>query len=147
MEGAKLTHENITSGTAATRALLPVSNSLTSLDTIVSSHSLSTAFGRAVAYTAILEGTSFATTDSTKLFSPDHRSSFFLQSPVRRIHSCLLQFSLSMTLRTWRPQAPTPFHRPPSCLSTLNTLLSSHRQFSAMRKNRLLLINSRGVIK
>ncbi|KAF9050711.1 hypothetical protein BDZ89DRAFT_1057149 [Hymenopellis radicata] len=69
MQGAQLTHENITAGVAATRALLPASHPLSPLDTIVSAHSLSTAFGRAIAYTAVFEGTSFATLQSTKLFT------------------------------------------------------------------------------
>jgi long-chain acyl-CoA synthetase len=68
LQGAHLTHANFTAGVAATRALLTVSNGISSLDTIASSHSLSTSFGRAIAYTAIFEGSSFATLDSTKLF-------------------------------------------------------------------------------
>ncbi|KAK0228337.1 hypothetical protein IW262DRAFT_1350397 [Armillaria fumosa] len=69
MQGAQLTHENITAGVAAIRALLPASHPLSPLDTIVSAHSLSTAHGRAIAYTAVFEGTSFATLDSSKLFT------------------------------------------------------------------------------
>jgi acyl-CoA synthetase (AMP-forming)/AMP-acid ligase II len=68
LQGAHLTHANITAGIAAIRAVLPLSKGIGSLDTIASAHSLSTSFGRAVAYTAILEGSSFATLDSTKLF-------------------------------------------------------------------------------
>jgi long-chain acyl-CoA synthetase len=63
-----LTHQNITAGVTAIRALLPPSAPLSALDTIISAHSLSTAFGRAVAYTALYEGTSFATLESSKLF-------------------------------------------------------------------------------
>ncbi|KII89018.1 hypothetical protein PLICRDRAFT_29438 [Plicaturopsis crispa FD-325 SS-3] len=68
LQGTQLTHANLTAGVAATRALVPLSNAISSLDTIVSAHSLSTAFGRAVAYTALYEGTSFATTNTTKIF-------------------------------------------------------------------------------
>lgn len=71
----------MTAGVAATRALLPLSYALSPLDTIVSAHSLSTAYGRAIAYTAIFEGTSLATLDSSKLFRPEERESckrFFL---------------------------------------------------------------------
>lgn len=68
VHGAELTHENFTAGVAAVRALLPLSNTISPLDTIVSSHSLSTAYGRAIAYTAIYEGTSFATLDSSKIY-------------------------------------------------------------------------------
>ncbi|KAI0050034.1 acetyl-CoA synthetase-like protein [Auriscalpium vulgare] len=70
-QAVQLTHENITAGVTAVRALLPLSNPLSGLDTIVSAHSLSTAFGRSVAYTAIYEGASFATCDSTRLFKAD----------------------------------------------------------------------------
>jgi long-chain acyl-CoA synthetase len=68
LQGAHLTHANFTAGIAAVRALLPLSNGIGSLDTIASAYSLSTSFGRVVAYTAIFEGSSFATLDSTKLF-------------------------------------------------------------------------------
>jgi long-chain acyl-CoA synthetase len=67
LECAHITHQNITAGVAAARTLLPLTSQLSPLDTLVSAHSLSTAYGRAVAYTAIYEGTSFATTDSTKI--------------------------------------------------------------------------------
>ena len=69
LQGAQLTHENITAGVAAARALVPLSNAITPLDTIVSALPLNTAYGRAIAYTALFEGTSFATLDSTKLIS------------------------------------------------------------------------------
>jgi long-chain acyl-CoA synthetase len=68
LQGAHLSHTNITAGVAAVRALMLSSNAISSLDTISSAHSLSTPFGRAVAYTAIFEGSSFATLESTKLF-------------------------------------------------------------------------------
>ena len=68
LQGAHLTHSNFIAGVAASRTLLTLSNGISSLDTIASAHSLSTSFGRAVAYTAIFEGSNFATLDSTKLF-------------------------------------------------------------------------------
>ncbi|KAI0693739.1 acetyl-CoA synthetase-like protein [Cytidiella melzeri] len=71
IRGAQLTHENITAGITAIRALFPSSGALSSLDTIVSSHSLSTAYGRAVAYTAIYEGANFATVASSRLIGLD----------------------------------------------------------------------------
>lgn len=63
-----MTHENLTAGVAAVRALLPLSHAISPLDTLASSHSLSTAYGRAIAYTAIFEGTSFATLMSSELY-------------------------------------------------------------------------------
>ncbi|KAI0086291.1 acetyl-CoA synthetase-like protein [Irpex rosettiformis] len=67
LRGAELTHQNVTAGVAAIRALFPTSGALSSLDTIISSHSLSTPYGRAVAYTAIFEGASFATVASSNV--------------------------------------------------------------------------------
>jgi len=67
LQGVQLTHENLTAGVAATRNLLPLSSAMSSLDTIVSSFPMNSPYGRAVAYTAVYEGTSFATLASTKL--------------------------------------------------------------------------------
>jgi long-chain acyl-CoA synthetase len=69
LQGAQLTHENITAGVAAIHALLPASHTFSALDTIASAHSLSTAYGRAVAYTAVYEGVSFATLRSSNVYS------------------------------------------------------------------------------
>jgi long-chain acyl-CoA synthetase len=89
LQGAHLTHVNFTAGVAAARALLPPSNGISSLDTIVSAHSLSTSFGRAIAYTGIFEGSSFATLDSTKLFPiKDGEHSAF--KPRSNDYSCVL---------------------------------------------------------
>ncbi|OAX35006.1 acetyl-CoA synthetase-like protein [Rhizopogon vinicolor AM-OR11-026] len=66
--GVQLTHENFTSGVTAIKSLFPVASSLSTLDTIVSAHSLSTPYGRAIAYTALFEGASFATLPSTTVF-------------------------------------------------------------------------------
>ncbi|KAJ7470569.1 hypothetical protein FB451DRAFT_1254140 [Mycena latifolia] len=71
IQGAQLTHENLTAGVAAVRALLPLTHALSQLDTVVSAHSMGTAYGRAIAYTALFEGTSFATLESSKLFRSD----------------------------------------------------------------------------
>jgi long-chain acyl-CoA synthetase len=71
LHGAQLTHENLIAGVTATRALLPSSNAITPLDTIVSAHSLSTAFGRAILYMAVFDGANFTTFDSTKLLGVD----------------------------------------------------------------------------
>ncbi|KAF5391337.1 hypothetical protein D9757_002044 [Collybiopsis confluens] len=71
IQGTQLTHQNLTSGVAGVHSLFPVSALLSSLDTIVSSHSLGSAYGRAIAYTAIFEGASFATCESSKLFRSD----------------------------------------------------------------------------
>lgn len=73
IQGTQLTHMNITSGVAAIHGLFPISSLLSPLDTLVSSHSMGGAYGRSIAYTAIFEGSSFATTESSKLFRLDER--------------------------------------------------------------------------
>ncbi|KAF9476592.1 hypothetical protein BDN70DRAFT_882203 [Pholiota conissans] len=73
VHGAQFTHENMTAGVAAVRALFPT-NVLSPLDTILSTHPMSTAYGRAVAYAAIYEGTSFATLPSSELYHVDENS-------------------------------------------------------------------------
>ena len=73
LQGAQLTHENMTAGVAAVRALIPPSCAFSPLDTIVSAHSMNTAFGRAIAYTAIYEGTSFASLPGSELYYADER--------------------------------------------------------------------------
>ncbi|CAL1704252.1 unnamed protein product [Somion occarium] len=78
LRGTSLTHENLTAGVTSTRALLPLSGAISPLDTIVSAHSLSTAFGRAVAYTAVFEGTNFATLKSSQFFTAAETTSFDL---------------------------------------------------------------------
>jgi long-chain acyl-CoA synthetase len=68
MRCVQLSHENFTSGVTAIKALFPAAITLSTLDTIVSSHSLSTPYGRAIAYAALFEGASFATLPSTGTF-------------------------------------------------------------------------------
>lgn len=68
LQGVQLTHENMTAGVASIRALVPPSNAISTLDTLVSSHNLSTPYGRAIAYTAVYEGASFTTFGSTEIF-------------------------------------------------------------------------------
>lgn len=68
MRCVQLSHENFTSGVTAIKALFPAAINISTLDTIVSSHSLSTPYGRAIAYAALFEGASFATLPSTGVF-------------------------------------------------------------------------------
>ncbi|KAG2146901.1 uncharacterized protein EDB93DRAFT_1147985 [Suillus bovinus] len=68
MRCVQLSHENFTSGVTAIRALFPATINISTLDTIVSGHSLSTPYGRAIAYAALFEGASFATLPSTSVF-------------------------------------------------------------------------------
>jgi long-chain acyl-CoA synthetase len=59
----------MTAGVAATRALLPQTHALSPLDTIVTAHSVSTAYGRSIAYVALYEGASLASLASTKIYN------------------------------------------------------------------------------
>ncbi|KAJ7582810.1 acetyl-CoA synthetase [Mycena floridula] len=68
IQGVQLTHENVTAGVAAVRALVPMAQGISSLDTIVSAYPLGLAFGRAIAYSAIFESCNFATVNSSRLF-------------------------------------------------------------------------------
>jgi len=68
IQGTQITHANITAGVAAIHALLPAATTFTPLDTIVSAYSLSTTFGRTIAYTALYEGASFATLASSAVY-------------------------------------------------------------------------------
>ena len=72
LRGAQFTHESITAGVTAIRSLMPSSGPLSSLDTVVSAHSLSSAYGRAVAYTALFEGANFATLASSKIVGTEN---------------------------------------------------------------------------
>lgn len=78
VRGTQITHENITAGITAIRALLPSSGPLSPLDTVVSAHPMASAYGRTVAYTAIFEGASFATVSSTKLVGVDKGVYFYI---------------------------------------------------------------------
>lgn len=79
----KFTHENVTAGVAAVRAMLPSSNMLSALDTIVSAHPLNTIYGRVIAYTALYEGTSFATLFSANVNITEKRT-FFTNALVHK---------------------------------------------------------------
>ncbi|EJD05963.1 uncharacterized protein FOMMEDRAFT_119392 [Fomitiporia mediterranea MF3/22] len=69
LKATRLTHQNMTAGVTATRALFPLSGAISESDSIASSHSLSTPFGRAVAYTALYENAHFSTIDTSTVFS------------------------------------------------------------------------------
>ncbi|KAF9227980.1 hypothetical protein BS17DRAFT_774561 [Gyrodon lividus] len=68
LQGVRFTHSNFTAGVTAIRSLFPPSIALSTLDTVVSGHSLNTPFGRAVAYTALYECASFATLESARMY-------------------------------------------------------------------------------
>ncbi|KAI0933158.1 hypothetical protein AcV5_005970 [Taiwanofungus camphoratus] len=87
LQGTQLTHENLTAGVAGTRALLPLSSAMSPLDTIVSAFSLNTSYGRVIAYTAVYEGTNFATTMSTRLITPEGNATSTLLSDLLSINS------------------------------------------------------------
>jgi long-chain acyl-CoA synthetase len=100
IQGTQLTHANLTAGVAAVHALFPMSAMLSTLDTIVSTHSMGGAYGRAVAYTAIYEGASFATTESSKLFRVDEA---IMKQDINDILSAQLYSIPSATVLFLRP--------------------------------------------
>jgi len=116
VRAAHLTHQNITAGVTAVRALLPASASLSALDTITSAHSLSTAFGRAVAYTALYDGTSFATLKSSKLFQSD---------PVGPLHSI---DDVMSTRQLGIPPATVLFLKPNHLGDVVNAIISNAKR-------------------
>lgn len=71
------------------RALFPPSIALSTLDTVVSGHSLSTPFGRAVAYTALYECACFTTCGSTRIYYDSNIESGGLPRNVDDILSTL----------------------------------------------------------
>ncbi|KAF9036762.1 hypothetical protein BJ165DRAFT_1505745 [Panaeolus papilionaceus] len=73
VQGVQLTHDNVTAGVCAVRALFPVSASLSPLDTLVSAFPISSPYGRSIAYTAIFEGCNFANVPSSELYHSDER--------------------------------------------------------------------------
>lgn len=89
---AEFTQQNLTAGVATTRSLLPVSSPLTPLDTIVSAFSLSTPYGRSIAYTAIYEGTGFATLNSTRMFTENESGEVANLSGSSDIQLIVIQF-------------------------------------------------------
>ncbi|KAI8998795.1 acetyl-CoA synthetase-like protein [Trametes punicea] len=117
-EGVQLTHQNLTAGVAATQALMPPSNAISSLDTILSAYPLSTPYGRAVAYTAIFEGTGFATVDSTKLIKSEDAPSL---TGLKDLH----------TTANYRTSSPTIlFVRPDHLTSLTNAILDEAKRSS-----------------
>jgi long-chain acyl-CoA synthetase len=110
-----LTHQNITAGVTAIRALLPPNVPLSALDTIISAHSLSTAFGRTIAYTALYDGTSFATLESSKIFKLDTGS----EDPITDLKSTQL---LNL------PPATVYFLKPTHVEAVVNAIVSSAKK-------------------
>lgn len=102
-----LNHQNFTAGIAAVRSLLPVSSALSPLDTIISAHSLNTPYGRSIAYTAIFEGTSFATLQSTRLLNVGDRS----PDPLTDVYS----------VKSYSTPSPTIFFVNPSHLTAITS--------------------------
>ena len=100
----QLTHENITAGVAATINLLPASNGISNLDTVVSGHSLSSAYGRTVAYAALYENASFATLDSSKIFGGADGLTSSVQTGLDDLKSLETYPLPSLTILFGRPE-------------------------------------------
>ena len=89
----QFTQQNLTAGVAATRSLLPVASPLTPLDTILSAFSLSTPYGRTIAYTAVYEGTSLATLKSTRIFTGNEGGEAIDSSHLSNAQLITIQFN------------------------------------------------------
>ncbi|KAI0670544.1 acetyl-CoA synthetase-like protein [Trametes maxima] len=117
-DGVQLTHQNLTAGVAATRALMPPSSAISPLDTIVSAYPLGSPCGRTIAYTALFEGTGFATVDSTKLFKPEDGPALTGLKDLR-------------TTASYRTSTPTIlFVRPDHLASLSDTILQEAKKSS-----------------
>lgn len=117
----EFTQQNLTSGIAAIRSLLPVSSPFTPLDTVVSAFSLSTPYGRTIAYAAVYEGTSLATLDSTRIFTGDEDVRLDAPGALKDIHS----------LSTFPIPSPTiMFVKPEHVISLTSSILSAARSES-----------------
>ena len=105
-QGVHLTHENVIAGVTAVRALFPLSGPLSSWDTVVSAFSLSTPFGRAVAYTALYESTNFATLSSTTTLF------YATKGELTNTYHSAPRFTLQISLKRPRPMFPMCCHHP-----------------------------------
>ena len=134
LSAVSLTHENLTAGVASVRALLPLSGAISPLDTIISGHSLSTAYGRAIAYTAVFEGTNFATLKSSSLFDNEGTLSLLKTRVMSN-----LGFSVSADLADLKSAESFPIPSPtiifgkPSHLTSLsNTIIAEAKSSSLL---------------
>ncbi|KAG9318430.1 hypothetical protein JVU11DRAFT_521 [Chiua virens] len=121
LQGVRFAHSNFTSGVTAIKALFPPSIALSSLDTVVSGHSLSTPFGRAVAYTALYECASFATCDSTRVY---HNSNGDSNTSSRNVIDMLSASKLPI------PSPTVLFLHPEHLQSLATAVLSSAKKSS-----------------
>ncbi|KAF9821700.1 hypothetical protein IEO21_00546 [Rhodonia placenta] len=117
LQAVQLTHENLTAGVAATRNLLPLSSAMSTLDTIVSAFPMSSPYGRAVAYTAVYEGTSFATLSSTELMKREDK----ISSPLLDLQS----------INTLPIPSPTILFVKPTHLSAITSSILERARSSA----------------
>jgi len=70
-KAVQLTHQNMTAAVVSARGLFPVASSMSASDRILSSFSMNTPFGMAVAFHALFEGTSFSTKPNIGLFKTE----------------------------------------------------------------------------
>lgn len=121
-----MTHENLTAGVASARALLPLSGAISPLDTIVSGHSLSTAYGRAIAYTAVFEGTNFATLKSSNIINGSGKLTTTCPRHLYVADTCTAEsadLSDFKTADSYPIPSPTIVFGKPSHLTSLSTAI------------------------
>lgn len=125
LRGAQFTHESITAGVTAIRSLMPSSGPLSSLDTVVSAHSLSSAYGRAVAYTALFEGANFASLASSKLVGTEHSQypSIYATPETEPFTGPSLDLADTKSAEMYPIPSPTVLFVTPSHLTALATAI------------------------
>ena len=126
VSAVSLTHENLTAGVASARALLPLSGAISPLDTIVSGHSLSTAYGRAIAYTAVFEGTNFATLKSSNIINGSGKSTTTCPRNLYVADTCVAESADLSDIKTadsYPIPSPTIVFGKPSHLTALSTAI------------------------
>lgn len=133
----QFTQQNLTAGVAATRSLLPISSPLTPQDTIVSAFSLSTPYGRTIAYTSLYEGTSLATLNSARIFTGDGDGRVPVSDVQLRTDGHIVRLDAPEALKDMSSSSafPTPsptvlFVKPEHVISLTSSILNAARSGS-----------------
>lgn len=120
--GVKISHQTLTAGPTAIRQFFTLSTPLSASSTVLSAFPLTSPFGRAVLYTAVMEGASFGTVESTSLF----------KAPEENAHPSVSHSLDEIVRATSVPGFPRPTHLflTPAHLNSLTTIIISHASSS-----------------
>ncbi|KAF8320094.1 acetyl-CoA synthetase-like protein [Clavulina sp. PMI_390] len=114
--GVRLTHENLTAGPTSIRSFFTLTTPLAPSSTILSAFPLASAFGRAIAYTAVFEGCNFATLDSTSIVKN-------MQNPTPQNLGEIVRAAASENLGQ-----PTHLFITPSHLESITNTITAHNK-------------------